>query len=75
MMDWWLLKVLVFRNKVKSDYNKNSGENDGGTATPFTGRHKPIHGGLTVPIQGTDTREKGGHNPSLRANLRFSGKQ
>jgi len=30
---------------------------------------------LTVPIQGTDTREKGGHNPSLQTILRFSGNQ
>ena len=34
-----------------------------------------IHGGLTVSIQGTDAREKGGHNPSLRPKLKISGNQ
>jgi len=58
-----------------SDYHQNSGKNKRVAPTPFTGRHKPIHGGLTVPIQDTDTREKGGHDSSLRAKLRFSGNQ
>jgi len=41
--------------------------------TRFTGRHKPVPGGLTVAIQATDTRETGDADIFRHRLLNFSG--
>lgn len=43
--------------------------------TRFTGRHKPVPGGLTVAVLATDTRETGRPNPFRLKRLKFMGNQ
>ena len=51
--------------KKQSDYPQSSAINPGPGTTCLTGRHKPIHGDLTVAVQATGTRETGGPRPLL----------
>ena len=37
----------------------------------FTGRHKPVHGGLAAAVQAVDTREMSNPIPLLEARLSF----
>jgi hypothetical protein len=46
-----------------------------GRITLFTGRHKPIHGGLTAAVLAADTREKSNPAPLKITMLSFRGNQ